>query len=96
LVAPALYDGEYEILVEGKEKDIFEWGVYSCGEVPLNAVVGGTYSGKQLFVGRTVIDSDISLGETAMHEKIDLPEQRVSDTQFIGEIQCKDGYICVP
>jgi len=69
--------------------------VYSCGEVPLNAVVGGTDLGKQLFIGRTVIDSGISLGETSRHEKIDLPEQRISDTQLIGQIQYKDKYLSV-
>ena len=87
---------DYEILVEGTEKNVFEWGVYSCGEVPLNAIVGGTFVDKQLFIGRTVVDNDISLGETSEHEKINLPEQRVSDTQFIGEIQDKDGYLSVP
>ena len=88
------FDNEYEILVE--EERVLEWGVYSCGEMPLNAVVGGTFVKEQLFIGRTVIDSDISLGKTSKDEKINLPEERVLNTQLVGSIMCRDKCLSVP
>ena len=90
------YSSKYEILVGGKEENILQWGVYSCGEVPLNAVAGGKFMDNKIFIGRTVIDSDISLGKTSKDEKINLPDERVSNTQLIGEIKCRDKCLCVP
>jgi len=52
----------YEVLTI-EEQDGFEWGVYSNGEVPPNAVAGNSKHDR-LFIGRTVTGSDISAAAT--------------------------------
>ena len=75
----------YEVLVSD-QPDIFIWGVYSDGEVPHNAVVGGTDSSKDVYIGRTVTGSDISTGKTWQSEPINLPPGRVANMQLVGNV----------
>ena len=89
------YNNKFEVLKLEKES-IFEWGVYSRGDIPPNAVVVGYYKSEKIFIGRTVIDSDISLGRTWNHDRINLPEDRVSNTQLVGKLQYGNGCLYVP
>ena len=84
------YDSKYEIL-ELVNEDFLEWGVYSRGKIPTNAAVVGYHNNERIFVGRTVVDSDILLGMTWHLDKINLPEDAVSNTQLVGKLQhCYD------
>ena len=89
------YDNKFEVLKLDKE-NIFEWGVYSRGDVPPNAAVVGHYKNEKIFIGRTVIDSDISLGRTRNLDRINLPEDRVSNTQLVGKLQYANECLYVP
>ena len=52
------FHSDYEILMaSSEEENVFEWGMYSCGKVPLNAVIGGYFRKEPIFVGRTLVDS---------------------------------------
>ena len=90
------YESEYEVLVV-EEDDELEWGLYSHASVPPNAAVGGYYNDEQLFIGRTALGSDISLGKRRYSDnEINLPEDRVTNTQLVGKIQCSYGGLCLP
>lgn len=89
------YDKGYKILTV-EEPDAFEWGTYSNGEVPSTAIPGGnTYDG-ELYIGRTVTDSDVVVGKTWQHESINLPHGRVTNTQLVGKIHQSHRCLYVP
>ena len=75
----------YEVLVT-EQPEIFEWGVYSGGEVPRNAVVAGIDTSKDVYIGRTVTGSDISTGKTWQGIPIKLPPGRVANMQLVGKV----------
>jgi len=75
----------YDVLVT-EQPDIFGWGVYSNGEVPCNAVVGGSDSSKDVYIGRTVTGSDISTGKTWQGMPINLPQGRYANMQLVGKV----------
>ena len=84
------YDRKYEIL-ELRNEDFLSWGVYSRGQIPPNAAAVGYHNNERIFIGRTVVGSDISLGRTWHLDKINLPENAVSNSQLVGKLQhCYD------
>ena len=91
-----IYDSNdgFEMLVE-EIQDLFEWVVDSQGRVPRNAV---TVSCKGFalmhYVGRTVTGSDLSVGKDWFHDAINLPDDRVANTQLLGKIDRRHG-LCV-
>ena len=80
------YSSEYKMLTINEGG--FEWGVYSNGGVPQNALVAsGFWAGDNtLYVSRTVTGSDISTATTWQKVPINLPHERVANTQFLGKI----------
>ena len=79
------YDNKYEVL-KLENEDILEWGMYCRGEIPPNAAAVGYFNNEKIFIGRIVIDGDISLGRTWSHGKINLPEDVASNTQLVGTL----------
>ena len=80
------FHNDYEILVVGNEENVLEWGTYSCGDVPLNAVVGGYFLKEPIFVGRTLIDSDNSFE----NDEDNLAKESASNAQLVGGVECKE------
>ena len=91
------YNSDYEAL-SIEEQDGFEWGVYSNGEVPANAlVVDGLAEDNTLYVGRTVTGSDIISTATAWHKvPINIPYERVANTQLLGKVEPSRRCLYVP
>ena len=85
------YNRDYEALTV-EEQDSFEWGVYSNGEVPLNAVIGNKRR-DGLYVGRTVAGSDISTATT--WQKVPTTRKSSQHT-FLGKIHCSHRCLYVP
>ena len=71
------YTSDYEALTIG-DQDGFEWGVYSNGEVPSNAlVVDDLAEDNTLYIGRTVTGSDIiSTAKAWQKVSSNLPHER--------------------
>ncbi|XP_065898031.1 uncharacterized protein [Dysidea avara] len=88
------YNSDYEALTI-EDQDSFEWGVYSNGEVPSNALIGNKRR-DGLYVGRTVTGSDISTATTWQKVPINLPHERVANTQLLGKIHCSHRCLYVP
>ena len=89
-------DEGYSVLVV-EEPDAFDWGTYSNGEVPCTAIPGGTtVYGEELYIGRTVTNSDVMIGKTWQHEPINLPHGRVTNTQLVGKIHASHNCLYVP
>ena len=72
----------------------YEWGVYFEGDFPENGVVANDF--ENLFVGRTVTDSDISTAATRDEVPINLPYGRVATTQLPGKIHPSHECLYVP
>ena len=90
------YDSGYKILTV-EEPDAIEWGAYSNGKVPPNAIPGGiTRDGEHLYIGRTVTNSDITVGKTVKYNLIRLPRSKVTNTQLVGKIHCSHRCLYVP
>ena len=82
------FHSDYEILMaSNEEENVLEWGMYSGGEVPLNAVIGGYFLKESIFVGRTLVDSNNSFESTSSDED-NLSKE--SNAQLIGGIECKE------
>ena len=89
-------DEGYSVLVV-EEPDAFDWGTYSNGEVPSTAIPGGTtVYGEELYIGRTVTNSDVMIGKTWRREPISLPYGRVTNTQLVGKIHASHNCLYVP
>ena len=88
------YSSDYEALTI-EEQDGFEWGVYSNGEVPSNALIGNKRR-DGLYVGRTVTGSDISTATTWQNVPINLPHGSIANTQLLGKIHCSHRCLYVP
>ena len=73
-------DGDYEALT--LDQGSYEWGVYFEGDFPENGVVANDFEDgdEDLFVGRTVTDSNISTAATRDKVPINLPYGRVATT----------------
>ena len=90
------YNEGYKILTM-EEPDAFEWGTYSDGDVPSTAIPGGTTKdSEELYIGRTVTNSDVMIGKTWQGEPINLPVARVTNTQLVGKIHCSHHCLYVP
>ena len=90
------YSNGYKILTV-EEPVAFEWGTYSHGEVPPNAVPGGTTKDCEcLYIGRTVTNSDVTVGKTTQFNPIRLPHSKVTNTQLVGKIHCSHRCLYVP
>ena len=90
------YDERYKILT-AEEPDAFEWGTYSDGEVPSTAIPGGTtMDGEELYIGRTVTDSDVMVGKTWLDEPISLPYGSATNTQLVGKIHGSHNCLYIP
>ena len=90
-----LYDDEFEVL-KLENENVLEWSTYCRGEIPPNAAAVGNYNNEKIFIGRTVADSDISLGRARYLDKISLPEDTVSNTQLVGKIMHTYQCLYVP
>jgi len=88
------YTTKFEALTI-EDQDGFEWGVYSNGEVPQNAVIGNRRR-DGLYIGRTVTGGDISTATTWEKVPINLPHRRVANTQLLGKIHCSHRCLYVP
>ncbi|XP_065912618.1 uncharacterized protein [Dysidea avara] len=90
-------DSDYEALTI-EDQDGFEWGVYSNGEVPQNALVTNDIweSEEDQCIGRTVTGSDISTAMTWQKVPINLPHGRVANTQLLGKIHPSHECLYVP
>ena len=90
------YDEGYSVLVV-EEPEAFDWGIYFNGEVPSTAIPGGTTEDdEELYIGRTVTNSDVMIGKTWRHEPISLPHGRVTNTQLVGKIHASHKCLYVP
>ena len=89
-----IYSSDYEALTI-EDQDGFEWGVYSNGDVPQNAVIGNKRR-DALCVGRTVTGSDISTATTWQKVPINLPHVSVVNTQLPGKIHSSHRCLYVP
>ena len=91
------YGNDYKILTV-EEPDSFEWGAYSDGNVPPNAIPAGRIAkdGNNVYIGRTVTNSDITVGKTWLHVSIRLPHDKVTNTQLVGKINCDRRCLYVP
>ena len=89
------YDNGFEVL-KLENEDVLEWGMYCRGEIPPNAAVVGYHNDEKIFIGRTVVDGDISLGRTWYLDKINLPEDTVSNTQLVGKLMYTYECLYVP
>jgi len=85
---------DYEVLTI-EEQDSFEWGLYFDGEVSSNAIKANT-SYESLYIGRTVTASDISKAATWEDVPINLPPERVANTQLIGHVNSRHKCMYVP
>ncbi|XP_065907124.1 uncharacterized protein [Dysidea avara] len=91
-----IYDSNdgFEMLVE-EVQDLLEWVVDSQGRVPQNAVIAGCEGfALMYYVGRTITGSDLSVGKDRFHDAINLPDDRVANTQLLGKIDKRHG-LCV-
>ena len=90
------YDKGFKVLTV-EEQDAFEWGTYSGGEIPSTAIPGGNTSAEEvLYIGRTVTNSDVTLGKTWQRAPINLPHGSVTNTQLVGKIHCSHRCLYVP
>ena len=95
-----IYSSDYEALTI-EDQDGFEWGVYSNGEVPENALVANDITdtwkiNENLYIGRTVTGKDVSTAITWQKVPINLPHGRVANTQFLGKIHPSHECLYVP
>ena len=87
-------DGFEMLVVENQE--LFEWIADSWGNVPQNAVIAGCGEFARLFyIGRTITGSDPSVGEDHNDAPIDLPDNRVPNTQLVGKVDGGNNVCCV-
>lgn len=86
---------DYEALVVD-DQEAFEWVWASAGLVPSNAIPGGYQDGYDVvYIGRTVTNSNISLGRT--HRGNPIPIREASpNTQLLGKIHCSHHCLYVP
>jgi len=85
-------DGFEMLVVENQE--LFEWIADSWGNVPQNAVIAGCGEFARLFyIGRTITGSDPSVGEDYNDAHINLPDNKVANTQLVGKVD--GGNMCV-
>ena len=90
------YNEGYKILTI-EEPDAFEWGTYSDGDVPSTAIPGGaTEDDEELYIGRTVTNSNVMVGKTRQGQPINLPNARVTTTQLVGKIHGSHRCLYVP
>ena len=89
------YSDGFEMLVV-EDQDLLEWVVDSRGKVPRNAVIAGRGEFARLYyIGRTITGSDPSVGEDYSDAPINLPDDRVANTQLVGKIDSGRGSMCV-
>ena len=85
----------YEVLVV-EDQNSLKWERASDGDLPVGAVTSNGENEQNTGVGRTLTDSDISVGITFDRIRINIPQRASRDMQLLGKIPVSHRCLYIP
>ena len=86
---------DYEVLVV-EDQSCLTWERASDGELPVGAVTSNEEHEEESGVGRTLTDSDLSVGITFDGIRINIPQRACKDMQLLGKIPITHCCLYIP
>ncbi|XP_019852231.1 PREDICTED: uncharacterized protein LOC109582079 [Amphimedon queenslandica] len=85
----------YEVLVVEDQNNL-KWERASDGDLPVGAVTSNEEGEQETGVGRTLTDSDLSIGITFDGIRINIPQRTSKDMQLLGKIPIYHRCLYIP